>query len=228
MRGRIGKTKAAPAPVAATIRRLRKAYPGATCSLTHESPLELLVATILSAQCTDKRVNLVTPELFRKFTDARAFAEAPEGELEEAIRTTGFFNAKAKSIRGAARKIVAEHGGVVPRSMQELNALPGVGRKTANVVLGNAWNEPAGVVVDTHVGRLARRLGWTKESDPVKVERDLNALVPKKEWVFLGHALIEHGRQVCTARRPACGACPLDDLCPKVGVEAPGAKRRSA
>ncbi|HEV8267767.1 MAG TPA: endonuclease III [Thermoanaerobaculia bacterium] len=228
MRGRIGKTKAAPAPVAATIRRLRKAYPGATCSLTHESPLELLVATILSAQCTDKRVNLVTPDLFRKFPDARAFAEAPEGELEEAIRTTGFFNAKAKSIRGAARKIVAEHGGVVPRSMQELNALPGVGRKTANVVLGNAWNEPAGVVVDTHVGRLARRLGWTKESDPVKVERDLNALVPKKEWVFLGHALIEHGRQVCTARRPACGACPLDDLCPKVGVEAPGAKRRSA
>jgi endonuclease III len=228
MRGRIGKKKVAPAPVAVTIRRLRKAYPGATCSLTHESPLELLIATILSAQCTDKRVNLVTPDLFRKFPDARALAEAPEGALEEAIRTTGFFNAKAKSIRGAARKIVAEHGGVVPRSMQELNALPGVGRKTANVVLGNAWNEPAGVVVDTHVGRLARRLGWTTEKDPVKVERDLNALVPKKEWVFLGHALIEHGRQVCTARRPACGACPLDDLCPKTGVEAAGAKRRSA
>jgi endonuclease-3 len=208
----------AAAPERETLRRLHAAYPQAECSLAHENPLELLVATILSAQCTDARVNVVTPELFRRFPDTRALADAPEGALEDVIRSTGFFNAKARSIRGAARALVERHGGEVPRTMDELIKLPGVGRKTANVVLGSCWNAPNGVVVDTHVGRLSRRLGWTRQVDPVKVESELSAALPRGEWVFVGHALIEHGRAVCTARAPRCPECTLADLCPKVGV----------
>ncbi len=207
-----------PAPIGEAIARLAAAYGDADCSLGHTSPLQLLVATILSAQCTDARVNMVTPELFRRFPDVDALARAPRGALEKTIRTTGFFNAKAKAIRGAAKAIVEKHGGEVPRTMDALCALPGVGRKTANVVLGTAFGVPGGVVVDTHVGRLARRLGWSVHSDPEKVERDLNALVPRDRWVWIGHALIQHGRRVCTARRPRCGECPLDTICPKRGV----------
>ena len=207
-----------PAPVGETLCRLEAAYGDADCSLGHASPLELLVATILSAQCTDARVNLVTPDVFRRFPDAAALARAPRGSLEKVIRTTGFFNAKAKAIRGAARAIVEKHGGEVPRTMDALLALPGVGRKTANVVLGTAFRAPDGVVVDTHVGRLARRLGWTVETDPTKVERDLNAAIPRERWVWVGHALIQHGRRVCAARKPRCGECSLKDICPKRGV----------
>jgi endonuclease-3 len=208
------------------IRRLRADYPDAGCSLAHADPFELLVATILSAQCTDARVNQVTPALFAEFPDARAMAAAPPGRLEELVRSTGFFNAKAKSLRGAAREIVQRYGGQVPGTMEELVALPGVGRKTANVVLGNAWNRPGGVVVDTHVGRLARRLGWTRHEDPEKVETDLNALVPKDRWVWISHALILHGRAVCGARRPRCEECGLRGICPRVGAGgAPGKSR---
>jgi endonuclease-3 len=212
--------KARPAPFGAVLERLHAHYPDARCSLEHTTPLQLLVATILSAQCTDARVNQVTPGLFRRFPDARSLAEAPAGSLEEEIRSTGFFNAKARSIRAAARRLVDAHGGEVPCSMDALHALPGVGRKTANVVLGNAFGTPDGVVVDTHVGRLARRLGWTRESDPEKVEADLNRAAPREEWVYLSHALIEHGRAVCTARKPSCARCPFEDLCPKAGVTA--------
>jgi endonuclease-3 len=209
-----------PAPVGFTLDRLSAAYGDAGCSLGHTSPLELLVATILSARCTDARVNLVTPEVFRWFPDAASLAKAPRGALEKVIRTTGFFNAKAKAIRGAAKAIIAKHGGEVPQTMEALRALPGVGRKTANVVLGNAFGAPDGVVVDTHVGRLARRLGWSRETDPEKVERDLNAAVPREKWVWISHALIQHGRRVCSARKPRCAGCPLEDLCPKRGVAA--------
>ncbi len=212
--------RARPAPVAEVLRSLHEAYPAARCSLDHVTPLQLLVSTILSAQCTDARVNMVTPELFRRFPDARSLASAPPGALEEVIRSTGFFNAKAKSIRGAAKAIVERHGGEVPRTMEELNVLPGVGRKTANVVLGNAFGAPDGVVVDTHVGRLARRLGWSRHADPEKVERDLNRAIPPGEWVWVSHALIQHGRAACTARAPRCSSCPLERLCPKVGVPA--------
>lgn len=220
--------RAAAAPIAETLRRLHDAYPDARCELEHAGALQLLVSTILSAQCTDARVNLVTPELFRRFPDARALAEAPPGELEEVIRSTGFFNAKAKSIRGAARAIVETHRGEVPRTMAALHALPGVGRKTANVVLGNVWGEPDGVVVDTHVGRLSRRLGWTRLTDPVKVESQLNRLVPRQDWVFVSHALILHGRRICAARKPACSRCVLEDLCPKRGVPPAKKARRRA
>jgi len=223
-----GTPRRAPAPVGETLRRLAEAYPQARCSLDHGSPLELLVATILSAQCTDARVNMVTPGLFRRFRDAKALADAPEGALEEAIRSTGFFNAKARSIRGAARAIVERHGGEVPRTMEDLVALPGVGRKTANVVLGNAFGDPGGVVVDTHVGRIARRLGWSRHGDAGKVEDDLNRIVPRESWVFLPHALIHHGRAICTARNPLCESCFLFDLCPKVGVARRAAKAKAA
>jgi endonuclease-3 len=209
-----------PAPVGETLARLSAAYGDAGCSLGHASPLELLVATILSAQCTDARVNLVTPEVFKRFPDAASLAKAPRGALEKVIRTTGFFNSKARAIRGAATAIVRKHGGEVPRTMDELRSLPGVGRKTANVVLGTAYGVPEGVVVDTHVGRLARRLGWSRETDPEKVERDLNAALPREKWIWVAHALIEHGRRVCSARKPRCHGCPLEDLCPKRGVAA--------
>lgn len=220
------RPKARPAPAADVLARLRAEYPGADCSLDHAGPFQLLVSTILSAQCTDARVNSVAPALFRRLPNPAAMAGAGP-ELEELIRSTGFFNAKARSIRGACRAIVEQHGGEVPRTMEELHALPGVGRKTANVVLGNAFGAPDGVVVDTHVGRLARRLGWSRHADPVKVESDLNALLPRESWVFAGHALILHGRRVCSSRSPRCGACLLADLCPKAGVPA-GAKVRAA
>ena len=207
-----------PAPVPETLARFEHLYGGAGTSLDFGSPLELLVATILSAQCTDARVNMVTPEVFRRFPDAAALAAAPPGALEKVIRSTGFFNAKAKSLRGMARAVLERHGGLVPRTMDELLALPGVGRKTANVVLGNVWGTPDGVVVDTHVGRLSRRLGWTKETDPAKVERDLNAIIPKERWTWLPHALILHGRRICSSQRPRCDLCTLADICPKVGV----------
>ncbi len=211
--------KSRSAPVPETLARLEHLYGDASCSLDFGSPLELLAATILSAQCTDARVNMVTPELFRRFPDAAALAAAPPGVLEDVIRSTGFFNAKAKSLRGMAKALVAKHGGEVPRTMAELHALPGVGRKTANVVLGNVWNAPDGVVVDTHVGRLARRLGWTRNVDPVKAEQDLNRTVPKDRWTWISHALILHGRRICTSQRPKCDLCTLADICPKIGVE---------
>ena len=215
-----------PAPVADTLARLEHLYGDAGCSLSHESPLELLVATILSAQCTDARVNLVTPEVFRRFPSAAALTAAPPGALESVIRSTGFFNAKAKSLRGMAKALVEKHGGEVPRTMKELHALPGVGRKTANVVLGNVWGAPDGVVVDTHVGRLARRLGWTKQTDPVKAERDLNKIIPRERWTWISHALILHGRRICSSQRPKCDLCTLADICPKVGVIAKEKEKR--
>jgi len=194
--------------------RLRKAYPRAACTLDFTSPLQLMVATILSAQCTDERVNKVTPELFRKYPTAADYAAADVEQLQADIRSTGFFRNKARSIQGACRNIVDTHGGKVPADMDALVALPGIGRKTANVILGNTGRTPGGVVVDTHVGRLARRLGWSKQTDAVKVERDLNRLIPEASWVRVGHELILHGRRVCAARNPRCTDCPLEDLCP--------------
>jgi endonuclease-3 len=202
----------------AVFRRLKAAYPDAKCALDHRSPLELLVATILSAQCTDVRVNMVTPQLFAKYKTAADYARSPAGELEREIRSTGFFNSKAKSLRAAGAAIAAEHGGNVPDEMETLVALPGVGRKTANVVLGNAFGKDEGFVVDTHVGRLSRRLGFTRQPDPVKVELDLNALVPKGRRTMGAHLLISHGRTVCAARKPLCDQCPVEGLCPKIGV----------
>lgn len=212
-----------PSPLAAgrLLDRLEREFPAAGCSLDFRTPLELLVATVLSAQSTDRRVNLVTPALFAKFRSAADYAASPPGELEEFVRSTGFYNSKARSLRGLGTAIAQHHGGEVPRTMAELTALPGVGRKTANVVLGNAFGIPDGVVVDTHVGRLARRFGWSRESDPAKVERDLSALIPPSRWVSASHLLILHGRATCAARRPACGRCVVAELCPKVGVKAP-------
>ncbi len=201
------------------LRRLAKAYPDAKTALDHGSPLELLVATILSAQTTDTRVNMVTPNLFRKYRTAADYARAPAGELERAIQSTGFFNSKAKSLRRAGAAIAAEHGGKVPASMEELVRLPGVGRKTANVVLGNAFGIDEGFVVDTHVARLAWRMGLTRQTDPVKIEQDLIALVPKGQRTMAAHRLIFHGRRICQARKPRCSECPVNDLCPKVGVQ---------
>jgi len=198
-------------------RRLPAIYPDAHCELTFSNPLELLVATILSAQCTDKRVNMVTPALFARCRNAEDFASISQEELEGLIRTTGFFRSKATSIRGAARQLVEKHGGNVPKTMEELFALPGVGRKTANVVLGNAFGINDGVVVDTHVGRLSRRLGLTRQSNPVKVEADLVKLFPRPAWTDLSHWLIFHGRRRCFARKPDCAACELRDICPSAG-----------
>ena len=194
--------------------RLREAYPEAHCALDHRNPLELTVATILSAQCTDVRVNLVTPALFARCRSAADYAAIPTAELEALIQSTGFFRNKARSIRGLGKALVERHGGEVPQSLDELVALPGVGRKTANVVLGNAFGRNEGVVVDTHVGRLARRLALSRADDPVKVERDLMPLFPRDEWTDLAHLLIAHGRAVCQARNPRCGDCPVAALCP--------------
>ncbi len=202
----------------AVFRRLKTAYPDAHCALDFRSPLELLVATILSAQCTDVRVNMVTPHLFAKYKTAADYARSPAGVLENEIRSTGFFNSKAKSIRAAGAAIAAGYGGKVPDEMETLVALPGVGRKTANVVLGNAFGKDEGFVVDTHVGRLARRLGFTRQTDPVKVELDLNAIVPKGRRTLGAHLLISHGRTICAARKPLCDRCPVAGLCPKIGV----------
>ncbi|HPC83300.1 MAG TPA: endonuclease III [Thermoanaerobaculaceae bacterium] len=197
---------------------LAAAYPDAACELRHRSPYELLVATILSAQCTDVRVNMVTPALFARFPDAAALAGADQTELEELIRSTGSYRNKAKSLLGMARAVVERHGGQIPAEMEALTALPGVGRKTANVVLGTAWGLATGVVVDTHVSRLARRMGLTREQDPERIERDLMALFPEGSWVALSHRLILHGRRICRARKPACDGCPLAAICPRVGV----------
>ncbi len=197
---------------------LREAYPVAECALDHREPLELLVATILSAQCTDVRVNMVTPGLFAKYRTAADYAAAPQAELARTIHSTGFFNAKARHIREAATALVRDHDGRVPDTMAELTALPGVGRKTASVVLGVAYGKAEGVVVDTHVARLSRRLGLTEHKEPGKIEGDLMALLPKDMWIDWSHMLIWHGRQVCTARKPGCEACPLAAECARVGV----------
>jgi endonuclease-3 len=202
------------------LRRLKREYPDSHCALDHRSPLQLLVATILSAQCTDVRVNMVTPELFRRYPRAADYADAPLEELEELIRSTGFFRSKARSLQGLGRALVADHGGQVPRAMDELTPLPGVGRKTANVVLGNAFGENVGVVVDTHVGRLSLRLGLSLHDDPEKVERDLMALVAQPEWTLWSHLLIDHGRNICLSRKPRCAQCALNELCPSAEVPA--------
>jgi endonuclease III len=197
-------------------RRLLAEYPDAHCELDYRDPFELAVATVLSAQCTDKRVNLVTPELFRRWPDAAALAEAPVQEIEEVIRSTGFFRNKAKSLSGLARAVVEQHGGRLPESMNELFALPGVGRKTANVVLGNAFGQNEGIVVDTHVARLAARFGLTRETDAVRIEQALLPLFPREGWTMLSHLMIWHGRRVCDARKPRCNGCVLADICPSV------------
>jgi endonuclease-3 len=195
-------------------RRLLKLYPDAKCELDYDSPFQLAVATVLSAQCTDKRVNIVTPVLFKRYPDARALAKAEQADVEEIIRSTGFFRNKAKSITGLAREVVARHDAVLPQSMDELFVLPGIGRKTANVILGNAFGKNEGVVVDTHIGRLSKRLGLTKHTDPVKVEQALVKLFPRENWTMLAHLLIWHGRRVCFARKPDCAGCVLKDICP--------------
>lgn len=197
--------------------RLKREYPDAHCALDHHDAFELLCATILSAQCTDARVNLVTPVLFARYPDAFALASAEQTDVEEIIRSTGFFRNKAKNLIAMAQALVAEHAGRVPSTMEQLRVLPGVGRKTANVVLGNAFGINEGVTVDTHVGRLSRLLVLTKHEDPEKVERDLMKLVPQEDWALVSHLLIFHGRQVCIARRPRCAACVLNDLCPSAG-----------
>ena len=213
------ESKVAKAERARTILgRLKKEYPDARCALDHGDAYQLLVATILSAQCTDARVNLVTPALFARYPKAQVLAAADPAEVEELIRSTGFFRNKTKSLIGMARALLAGHGGEVPRTMEELRVLPGVGRKTANVVLGNAYGINEGVTVDTHVTRLSRLLGLTRHDDPVKIEQDLMQLFPQEEWALLSHLLIFHGRQVCIARRPRCPACVLADLCPSAGV----------
>jgi endonuclease III len=196
------------------LERLREAYPKVEIPLDHRDPFELLVATILSAQCTDQRVNLVTPDLFKQYPNAAALAKARPKDLEHLIRSTGFFHNKAKSLLGMARMLTERFRGRVPHTMEGLVQLPGVARKTANVVLGGAYGVAVGIVVDTHVLRLSQRLGLTRQTDPVKVEQDLMRLVPKSEWIDLPLRLIFHGRQVCSARKPDCAGCPLNDLCP--------------
>jgi endonuclease-3 len=198
--------------------RLAATYPDAHCALDHEDAYQLLVATILSAQCTDKRVNIVTPELFKRYPSATQMAGAEREELETEIKSTGFFRSKTKSLLGMAQSLVARHGGAVPDSMDELTQLPGVGRKTANVVLGNAFHKNVGIVVDTHVTRLSERLGLTRETDAVKIEEDLMPLFPSDQWTMVSHLLIEHGRQICLARAPRCEECPLNDICPSSRV----------
>jgi endonuclease-3 len=207
-----------PMKLAQQVRKaLAKLYPDAHCALRHEGPLQLLIATILSAQCTDVRVNLVTPALFARFRTAKDFAVADIKELEKMIQSTGFFRNKSKNIKACCKTIVEKHGGEVPGNLEALVVLPGIGRKTANVVLGNAFDVP-GITVDTHVNRLSQRLGLTKKDDPVKIELDLMELIPKKEWTDFSHRMIFHGRQVCFARKPACSQCAMQSFCPKIGV----------
>jgi len=198
--------------------RLKREYPDARTELDYETPLQLLEATILSAQCTDKRVNMVTPLLFRTFPTAQSLADAPPEEVEEIIKSTGFFRNKTKSLIGLGKALVERHEGQVPNSMAALVKLPGVGRKTANVVLGNAFGKNEGVVVDTHVARVSHRLGLTREKDPIKIEQDLMPLFPREDWALLSHLLIFHGRRVCEARRPKCEICVLNDICPSSTV----------
>jgi endonuclease-3 len=194
--------------------RLKRMYPKAKCSLDYRNPFELLIATMLSAQSTDVRVNIVTKSLFRKYPGPEAFARARQAEMERDVRQTGFFRNKAKAVIAASQAILEKHGGEVPQTMEELTALPGVGRKTANVVLGNAFGKNVGVVVDTHVGRVSGRLGLTAHAQPEKIEQDLMKLIPQKEWTIFSHRLIFHGRQICAARKPRCSECALNDLCP--------------
>src|ERR1700721_368529 len=203
----------APERISTLLDLLAKAYPGAECALHHRNAWELLVATILSAQCTDARVNMVTPSLFKRFPTPADFAQAPLVDIEEEIRSTGFYHNKAKSLNGAARKLTAEFSGKVPETMEELLTLPGVARKTANVVLGVAFGKAVGVVVDTHVLRLSRRLELTREDQPVGVERDLIKIIPQSRWIAFSHEMIHHGRQVCIARKPRCADCTLESLC---------------
>lgn len=203
---------------------LNKAYPDAHCELVHQNPLELLIATILSAQCTDKRVNIVTEKLFKKYRSAENFANADLSELENDIRTTGFYKNKARNIKAACGDIVRNHGGQVPKTMEELLELGGVGRKTANVVLGNAFGINVGVVVDTHVARLSHRLGMTRQRAPEKIELDLMQLVPQKQWALFSHLLIWHGRRRCFARKPDCANCEAVKWCPRTGVKEPVAR----
>ena len=236
-----GSTRAKPAPRARAVRkrpadrpaaeriapileRLYARYPDAACALTHHNPLELLVATILSAQCTDARVNLVTPHLFATYRTARALAAADPAVLEEEIRSTGFFRNKRKNLQGMATALVERHGGTVPDTMDALVQLPGVGRKTANVILGTAFGKNEGVVVDTHVTRVSQRLRLTKQSDAVKIERDLMKIVPRADWTRFSHTVIHHGRQICQALRPTCEICPVLELCP-FGQKRPAARK---
>ena len=204
---------------AKVVRRLRKDYPEVTCALLHRTPLQLLVSTILSAQCTDVRVNIVTEDLYKKYKTAEDFATAPIKQLEKAIQSTGFFRNKAKNIKACCQQLARRYDGKVPRDLGELVELPGVGRKTANVVLGTAYGIASGVVVDTHVGRISMRLGLTDQKDAVKAERDLIALLPKKEWIDFSHRMIYHGRAICAARKAKCEECSMDDICPRIGVK---------
>jgi endonuclease-3 len=212
------RVRPTPERAAEIYRRLEEHYPNAHCALDFKTPFQLLVATILSAQCTDKRVNMVTPALFKRYRSPAAMSEAKPEELEEMIKSTGFFRNKTKSLLAMSRAVAEQHDGRVPDTMEELVKLPGVGRKTANVLLGNAYDKNEGVVVDTHVGRVSGRLGLTKETDPVKVEQDLVKLFPREHWTMLAHLLIEHGRQICEARRPKCEICFLNDICPSSRV----------
>ncbi len=214
--------EAKAARTARIVAGLKRTYPDAHCELDFSSPLELLIATILSAQCTDKRVNLVTADLFRKYRSAADYARAETAQLENDIRTTGFFRNKARSIQACCKALVETHGGQVPRTMEDLVQLGGVGRKTANVVLGNAFHINSGVVVDTHVARLSQRLGLAKDQDPEKIEQTLIGLVPREEWTLLSHLLIWHGRRRCFARGPDCSGCEIHALCPRIGVARSG------
>lgn len=201
------------------LRLLEQTYPDAQCALNFTTPLELLVATILSAQCTDERVNQVTRTLFTKYRSASDYVKVPLAELEQEIRPTGFYRNKAKTLQACCQQLLQEHGGQVPKDMEALVRLPGVGRKTANVVLGTAYGIASGIVVDTHVSRIARRLGLTQHLQAEKIEEDLLALVPQEEWIAFGHRMIHHGRRICTARKPKCEVCPLQKVCPRIGVE---------
>ena len=201
----------------AIYRILTRTYPEIRCELNFNNPLELMVAVILSAQCTDKRINQITPALFKKYKNARDYAKAPLAEIEEYIFSAGFYHAKARHLKGMGVKLVEDFGGVVPSTIEELTSLPGVGRKTANVVLGHAFDIP-GITVDTHFGRLSRRFEWTSSMDPVKVEYEVGELIPQKEWTNLSQRMIWHGRRICHSRKPACGACPLAKICPSVGI----------
>ena len=205
---------------AQVVKALRKAYPDAPCALHHDNAFQLLIATILSAQCTDERVNLVTKDLFAKYPTAAEMAAISIPELEKLIQSTGFFRNKAKSIKACCQQLMTEHGGEVPRDLELLVKLSGVGRKTANVVLGTAFDIPSGVVVDTHVQRISKRLGLTDNQNPEKIERDLMDVLPRKEWIDYSHRVIHHGRRICKARKPLCEQCSLNGICPRIGVEA--------
>lgn len=213
-----GPQPGSPEQIQAITAELRRLYPDARCSLNFTNPLELLIATQLSAQCTDERVNIVTADLFKKYRSVEGYATVSQEELEQDIRSTGFYRNKAKNIRAAAQRIITNYGGEVPRTMEDLLTLPGVARKTANVVLGNAFGIVEGFVVDTHIGRLARRFGWTTHEDPVKVEQDLMRLIPQQDWLDLSHMLIYHGRAICLARKPLCEKCTLAKLCPSAFI----------